>query len=458
MRKMKKNKIHEIVLLVIAVTLMLLPTLDAFTLDPEYVSYNEATKTYTIRPTGNDDTENIQNVLDTASSLGSGYTVELTAGEFLLSKPVQVADFDGTFKGTGKGETVIRNKEGVLFPLAEPPVGLWPYYFVFYLEELGSTNSDPASITISDMTLVCDDLSDTWYITFPGSVGSFEIPFSDYNPICVFGKYKGVETRVIDGEEYQVHAGEKGFYDIDIKRIRVEGLDTYEHPWGWGEMSNVHNGIVVQGWLETYPVNENTFIFYGAVPNQGDTIVSDCTVIDPQYGIFLSDQEYSKITVKNNKITNSFSTASAYYGVELSSLTDSRIYLWNNEIEGFFSGINAYSNSHLGTAYRNKISATVSGIKLDQVHGWTVKFNEFYDMQGSAINCSGSHNVIMMNYYRNSGLSGMTDSNPDGPCCVYLHDTSSNNLVWETRYPADTSSESQVLDMGENNYSFIPYA
>jgi len=459
MRKMKKRAIIASIILSLTIMLFALPAQVALSYDPSFVEYNEATNTYTVSPTGEDDTENIQDALDDAVASGPGSTVELTAGEFWLSKPIQVADFDGTLRGAGKSETIVRNKEDGLFPLAEPPVGLWPYYFVFYLQTIGGSRHDSAKITVSDMTLICADITETWYITFPGSVGSFEIPFSDYNPICVFGKFKGLETRVIDGDEYQVYAGEKGYYDITIERLQVEGLDSYEHPWGWGEMSNVHNAIVVQGWLETYPVNDDTFIFYGIVPNQGKVTIVDCTVIDPQNGVSITDQDHSKITVKNNEITNSLTGVSNYYGVELGSNADSWIHIRNNEIEGFMSGICAFSSSNYGMAYRNKISASVSGVKLDGVSGWSIKFNEFYDMEnavGAGVNCTGSHNIIMMNYYRASGLPGWTEETPDGPGCVYLHDSSSENLVWEKRFPAGTTSETQVLDLGDNNHVFTP--
>jgi len=456
---MKKRALVSTVLLSLTIMLFANPLQVALSYDPNYVVYNEATNTYTISPTGDDDTQNIQDALDAAVASGPRSKVVLTAGEFWLSKPIQVADFDGILRGAGKTETVIQNKEGVLFPLAEPPVGLWPYYFVFYLENMGGSKHDSLKITVSDMTLICADLSETWYITFPGAVGSFEIPFSDYNPICVFGKYKGQETRVIEGEEYQVHAGEKGYYDITIERLQVEGLDSYEHPWGWGEISNVHNAIVIQGWIETYPVNDDTFIFYGIVPNQGKVTITDCTIIDPQNGITITDQQHSKITIKNNEITNSLTDVSTYYGVELGSNTDSRLYIRKNEIEGFTSGICAFSGSNYGRAYRNKISATVSGVQLDGVSGWRVKFNEFYDMENSAgagVNCTGSHNVIMLNYYQASGLPGWTEITPDGPGCVYLHDTSSGNLVWEKRFPAGTTAETQVLDLGIDNHVFTP--
>ena len=76
--------------------------------DSEYVTYHENKNTYIVKPTGADDTENIKYALDSAVDSSPGSIVKLTSGTFYLSEPIQIADFDGTFKARAKQNGGIR--------------------------------------------------------------------------------------------------------------------------------------------------------------------------------------------------------------------------------------------------------------------------------------------------------------------------------------------------------------
>jgi hypothetical protein len=350
-------------------------------MDPDYVTYLSDSNTYKIKPTGTDDTSNIQEAFDNAIETGPGSTVQLGKGEFILSKPIQVADFDGVFRGEGAKRTTVRNKKGIEFPLATEPLGAWPFFFVFYLEQLGGSPEDSLSITVSDMKIQCYDLPKEWKITFPGSEGEFEIPFTDYNPLCIFGKYKGIETREIeldssDMYSYDIHAGERGYYDITVERMDISGYDNYVHPWDWwGKISNVHNGICIQGWIESYPVTEDTFIFDGMAPMTGNVIVRDCNIGQAQYGVALSDLMESVITITDNSIVNRWTSLECYTAVELFSFIDSNTIVAFNKIRGYWDGIYAYDGADNGLVYDNTITASNTGVNLEGVNSWKVRIS-----------------------------------------------------------------------------------
>jgi hypothetical protein len=105
-------------------------------------------------PTGVTDTNNIEYALNNYN------TVILSEGVFYLGHPILVADFDGTFKGQGKGKTIITNffDDEHPFPVEDfHPYRTYPYtndplllstFFTFYL-----INKITAYIEIADMTI-----------------------------------------------------------------------------------------------------------------------------------------------------------------------------------------------------------------------------------------------------------------------------------------------------------------
>ena len=62
--------------------------------------------TFTVHPSGGNDTHNIQRAFDRAIAAGPGSVVRLTAGQF-STNTIWVKGFHGTFKGAGQGKTVI---------------------------------------------------------------------------------------------------------------------------------------------------------------------------------------------------------------------------------------------------------------------------------------------------------------------------------------------------------------
>jgi hypothetical protein len=69
-------------------------------------------------PNGTDDTKAILDAFDQAKAAGSGSVVQLAAGTFKIGF-IEVWDFEGSFRGAGKGKTIIRNLPDL------PSMDLW---------------------------------------------------------------------------------------------------------------------------------------------------------------------------------------------------------------------------------------------------------------------------------------------------------------------------------------------
>ena len=66
--------------------------------------------TYIVMPNGTDDTETMKNAFSEAVNHGPGAVVQLMEGEYHINF-IEICDFSGTFRGAGKGKTVITTVE-----------------------------------------------------------------------------------------------------------------------------------------------------------------------------------------------------------------------------------------------------------------------------------------------------------------------------------------------------------
>jgi hypothetical protein len=110
--------------------------------NPTYVT--QRGKVITVKPTGADDTANIQCALNKAVSLGAGSTVQLTCATYFTGM-IEATGFNGTFKGAGKDATIIHSLPNL--PCGDVPPPDWPALFKFR----GS------HVTVSDITFDITD-------------------------------------------------------------------------------------------------------------------------------------------------------------------------------------------------------------------------------------------------------------------------------------------------------------
>ncbi len=69
-------------------------------------------KIFTVYPTGDDDTVNLQQAFDLALAAGPGSTVRLAPGNFRIGF-IEVWDFEGYFKGAGQDVSIINSLENM---------------------------------------------------------------------------------------------------------------------------------------------------------------------------------------------------------------------------------------------------------------------------------------------------------------------------------------------------------
>jgi len=61
-----------------------------------------------VLPSGGDDTQALIDAFEAAKAAGPGSTVKLEEGTYTIGM-IEVRDFDGNFRGAGKGKTILTN-------------------------------------------------------------------------------------------------------------------------------------------------------------------------------------------------------------------------------------------------------------------------------------------------------------------------------------------------------------
>jgi len=186
--------------------------------------------------TGETDYVNVVKAFESAKAAGPSNVVELGEGTFIINKVIQVENFDGTFRGAGKGLTVVQNKyvEDERFPAADFPLPAIATLFAFYAttaEERGGSADNPANIAISDMTLKEIGLPEPY-------------KFHEGQPwVPTFGDFIYVAGRVVAS----TNQGTPAFINVSFANLEVIGEIDSSYPWGY----NASYGLSTKGWLET---------------------------------------------------------------------------------------------------------------------------------------------------------------------------------------------------------------
>jgi hypothetical protein len=233
-----------------------------------YVSYDSHKRTWTILPTGVDDTANIQYAFDNAAP---GDTVYLAAGQFYCTH-IDVEGFCGTFKGAGMTATSIDVIPGgpVIYDYYDVQ---WCYFFRF-------ENGD---FRISDMqfAITPEDPVDPWYF---------------------FGWYTYLgDVLFVTGDDVNAH----------IERVRFEGQGE--------EWADLNVGVAINYWSVdifayvsgSLTVSHCVFdnVEYAVVCERvadSDISISHNSVNKGIYGVFLADCPNCQILVKSNMFSDVF--------------------------------------------------------------------------------------------------------------------------------------------------------
>jgi len=220
-----------VTVLVIFVALAMSLSLPSAIAGPSYVAYDKNTMTWTVSPSGGDDTRNVQYAFNQAVSAGRGSTVELTAGQFYCNNIV-VNGFDGTFRGAGKGITRIDTLRG-LDPNAPPlsnPID-FPSLFAFV----------GGNVRISDMTL---EITPFWTtVAYGKQAFGFDMYLTDAI-VRIDGRYANslVERVQFVGHEGPGYPSGTPIADNCHVGIRVCDLADFKSSWGFhvGQIGGIH--------------------------------------------------------------------------------------------------------------------------------------------------------------------------------------------------------------------------
>ena len=330
--------------------------------------------TFTVLPTGTVDTANLQCAFDSAVEAGPGSIVKLVAGTFFIDQNISVANFDGTFRGAGKLQTVVQNIDVNPFPphrdLTQYP---WSSLFTFYQDE----NGVPSSISVSDLTFRAIGFGATNYL--PG-----DLELRGFNILELMGKVTGV----VDDEV--------SYLNTSVIRVGFEGQSGPQ----WWSGSNTLNAVIIVGEQVVEPCGIATCLVYfkplsgrhvaqdcsftshvfgyGPVfPVNSTFLVEDSTFADGVFPLYLADIGGSTVEIRRNTIRNANAYAvlvdsglQATLGYGLGPHGDlplpSTVYVSQNNItlqgSGDGIGITDYGYLQGASTYRNVV---ISGNRVE---------------------------------------------------------------------------------------------
>ena len=236
--------------------------------------------------------------------------VELPSGTFIISRPIAVVDFIGTFKGQGKTATVLRTPP-TLFPLTQPPLPPYSEMLTFLLQEHGGTASEAPTTTISDMTIEvvgpgqgipAYNPDGTPYILPDGRhyrYGGWKV----VTPLAIGGRYVYDSSYVGDPDRSDVvyWRGTDSFWNINLENL---GVVPHRAENEWGESGTVHDSIVVQGAITEGRIFTDKGIDWFATPSYhsvtGDILFRECDIDPAEFDSF--DNGFMTIYVVDSEV------------------------------------------------------------------------------------------------------------------------------------------------------------
>ncbi len=289
------------------------------------------------------DTANIQQALDDAIAAGGGSTVLLEEGDYYICETIAGVNFDGTFRGVGKGLTVLHSIEN--FPAQDTgDLGAAnPRMLMFYQDEDStSTRRHPYKIQLRDFTIKVEYPTEVWLPEYGG--------FRAMNTIDITG---------VIGDEWDPET--ISYFDVTAKNLEFLGDAGEEYdPFG----VSIQNCLFIQG-----QINPNTF---ANEKISGKYRIEDCYFENSLGSSVVPGQSVdSHIRIVRNTYVN------VHIGPEMYDLYNSRAEVAFNDIsiiDGGWYGVyvaNGWSGSSIepGRAYIHhnhiEVPAYGNGIWID---------------------------------------------------------------------------------------------
>ena len=274
-----------------------------------------------VKPTGSDDTANLQCALDTAVMVGPSMRIQLQSGTFYTEQLVATG-FRGTLAGEGAAKTIVTNLPGLTVAhdwTAQPPSASnrWPSLLAFV----------DGDFTLTDLAIHVrgDAPTSGWF--------NHGYSFSELG--------HGV---VVLGTE--AHAR--------FDRVLVEGEPAQATHYG----TNLLNAVFYEGYGGASP------------PLAGTFRVTRSTIRCAADGAPVNNLKSANVLIANNTFEQMF------FGASAAHLIDTRYEFSNNHVSGIYGayGYNQdYSNvlENVGSTlvFRNNVVRAYVGILLDPIFG-----------------------------------------------------------------------------------------
>jgi hypothetical protein len=300
--------------------------LATFECDPNYVTQQGST--FTVLPTGTDDTANLQCAFDAAVEAGPGAEVRLLAGNYYTAQIV-VFDFYGSFAGAGAGDTAVLNLPNMPIGPGEwnlsPPSAENPYPILFYFAD--------GDFSISQMAfrIVGDEPMQPW------TVYGIDPPLREL--ACA--------VAVMGTETY-----------ADIGHVLVEG-EIKEGSFFAGY--NLGNGIYYEGCME--------WLGQPPPPISGSFSVHDSTFRTHAFATPVDNLSDASVVITHNDYTGIFVASD---GDDLVNVTYE---FSHNTVEDGPIGLDLWDNylpEHVGSTYlvtNNVFRTDWVGVMFEQTFG-----------------------------------------------------------------------------------------
>ena len=320
-------------------------------------------KTFRVTPSGGNDTKAIQKAFDAAVKAGPGSTVQLSAGHF-YTNTILVKNFDGHFKGTGEGRTVIDCLRGLDSSL--PGVRVLPdtTYFPFLVGFEGG------NVRVSDMSF---DIT----ATSPAELWSNGDPANPVDFLEVTVQVANNASSSFSHVSFAAGAGNDNGYNTD-EGIVISGLGPYDPVTDAGTAIWTTSGVdTISGCSFAGPPDGIQVTGLSA----GKAKISGNVFNDSDFACIVTDSSASQVTISQNQMSSAWwddivlwqgFQASLGAGAPLPSLPAPHMVVTDNRMSGtaYAGGVEVEDDSPLYNApYR--LHATISGnaIGLDN-DGW----------------------------------------------------------------------------------------
>jgi len=341
---------------------------------------------HVVKPTGVDDTSDIQNALNACVGAGPTCTVQLLTGTYYITSQITVYGFQGSFVGAGQGLTTITVPSGISFPspgaaynipctLVTPtpstgpacvpdtgsafgaglpgPSNPWPVMFTFFggvFTISGMTITDPNSVAVSPGYYYYQDPSYTLWTSLYAAVfitgGTPDQPrasamIDHVTVLGASGDFEGtnIQTAILYAGTVPQPGASNFFYEIFL-------------PGTFSVTNSLFEGVASGPWASA-AIDATVTVCYNTFTN------------DPGPATGFDDVSNTKLTFCGNQFTTPSygNDIDGFQGLVPTPLLPSTIYITNNNAQvgegGSAVGLIDFGPTNFGNPI--SLSAVISG-------------------------------------------------------------------------------------------------